>query len=132
MKNLYIIKNTAYKKSLNYLNKYKDFICKNKRKVLQCYSFNDQINDLIHKINISNIELVYINMDNNNKNITEILDLLTKYKLTYNSKIFTRIKEIEKENIIIEGFSNSSNSNYNIIFILCILFIIYLLNNKVT
>ena len=123
LKNLYQIKNTAYKKSLEYLNKYKNKICKNKRKALQCYSFNDQINNLIHKINISNIELVYIVMDYSKKDTTEILDLLNEYKLTYNSDLFKNIKEIEKQNITIEKFSNTDGNSYFIVlFLLLILF----------
>jgi hypothetical protein len=121
--NLYQIKNTAYKKSLEYLNKYKNKICKNKKKVLQCYSFNDEVNNLIHKINISNIELVYIVMNHNNKDTTEILDLLNEYKLTYNSDLFKKIKVIEKQNTTIEKFSNTEENNYFIVlFLLLILF----------
>jgi hypothetical protein len=120
LKNLYQIKNIAYTKSLKYLNKYKNDICKNKKKILQCYSFNDQINNLIHKINISNIELIYINMDYNKKDVTEILDLLNEYKLTYNSELFKNIKVIEKQNITIENFSNENNY----IIVLFLLFII--------
>lgn len=123
LKNLYQIKNTSYKKSLEYLNKYKNIICKNKRKSLQCYSFNDQIHNLIHKINISNIELVYIVMDYNKKDTTEILDLLNEYKLTHNLDLFKDIKTIEKKDVIIEKFSNIDENNYFIL--LSLLFILF-------
>ena len=126
LKNLYNIKNIALKKSLEYLIKYKEIICKT-NKALPCYTLNDQINILTQKINISNIELVYIMMNINNKDVTEILELLNKYKLTYDSNLFNRIKEIEKENVIIEGFSNSNENNY-IFLLLVILLVLYVIN----
>ena len=128
LKNLYQIKKRAYIKSLVFLNKYKNKICKNKRKFLQCYSFNDQINNLIHKINISNIELVYIMMDYNKKDTKEVLDLLNEYKLTYNSDLFKNIKIIEKKNITIEKFSNTDENKY--IIILFLIFILFYFSIK--
>jgi hypothetical protein len=127
LKNLYNIKNIALKKSLEYLIKYKELICKT-NKVLHCYTLNDQINILTQKINISNIELVYIMMNINNKDVTEILNLLNEYKLTYNLNLFNRIKEIEKKNVIIENFSNPIEDNEdNYIFLLLILLILLIL-----
>lgn len=120
LKNLYLIKNISLKKALEYFTKYREKVCKNKIS-LQCHTFNDKITNLIYKINISNIELVYIIMNNNNKDVCEILDILDEYKLTHNSKLFNRIKEIEKENIIIEKFSNFDDNNY-ILLVLLVLF----------
>jgi hypothetical protein len=97
LKNLYLIKNKANKKSLNYLIIYKKKICST-NKILECYALNDNVNNLIHKLNISNIEVVYTCIDFLDKDVTEILELLKEYKLTYNSQLFIKIKEIEDIN----------------------------------
>ncbi len=128
IKNLYKEKLNAYKTSLIYLMEYKKQICNNRRKKLECYTINDNINQIIHKINITNIELVYILLNILNKDVTEILSLLNEYKLTYNSKIFIKVKEIEKENIQIENFKNinkkNKNKNKNLIIFLIILLLL--------
>ena len=97
LKNLYTIKNRAIKKSLDYLTIYKKKICST-NKILECYALNDNVNNLIHKLNISNIEIIYTYIDFINKDVTEILQLLNEYKQTYNSQLFIKIKEIEKKN----------------------------------
>lgn len=126
LKNLYLIKLNAYKKSLKYLTQYKKKVCKNTKKKLECYSLNENINQLIHKINITSIELVYILINLQNKDTTIILDLLDEYKQTYNSELFKRVKEIEKQNIKIEGFKNTSDNNLLVILIV-FLIVCYLL-----
>ena len=125
LKNLYQIKLIAYKKSLDYLTQYKKKICNNSKKKIECYSLNENINQLIHKINITNIELVYILINIENKNIHEILDLLDEYKQTYNSELLKKVKEIEKKYIKIEKFQNTESNNLLFLIIL-FLFILYI------
>ncbi len=127
LKNLYIIKLNAYKKSLKYLTEYKKKICNIKKKILECYTLNDNINSLIRKINITNIEIVYIMLNIQNKDVTEILDLLDEYKRTYNTELFNKIKLIEKENIKIEAFSNTKKENNMFLFIVIILLLFFML-----
>ena len=130
LKNLYHIKLNAYKKSLKYLTYYKKKVCKNKKKILECYSLNENINQIIHKINITNIELVYNLINLQNKDTTRILELLDEYKQTYNSELFKEVKEIEKQNIKIEGFENTSQNTLLVILIIIFLFcIIYFYTN---
>jgi hypothetical protein len=126
LKNLYKIKLDAYTKSLNYLIQYKNKICNNTKKILECYSLNENINQLIHKINITNIELVYILINILDKDTTEILDLLDEYKQTYNSEILKKVKMLEKKNILIEGFKNTKHNNllFIIVLFLCILYLV--------
>jgi hypothetical protein len=69
-------------------------------------------------------------MNNNNKDVCEILNLLDEYKSTHNPELFNRIKEIEKENIIIEKFSNSNENNYILLVLSILLVLLYIIINK--
>lgn len=69
-------------------------------------------------------------MNVKNKDVTEILDLLDEYKRTYNTELFNEIKQIEKENIKLEGFTNIKKGNNTFLLLGLILLLYFILNSR--
>jgi len=99
---------------------------KNNKNKLFIYDNEDKIDILNYKTNLSAIQFVYTKIkyySNNNQDLETIQTIIEQYKISHDDNILNKIKEIEENTKVIEGFENTNNSDI----ILLVVFIIILL-----